>query len=157
MKTHTGYSTKHMQDIANRYMASGEPWPATKQQMAEWVIRNSLWVPHPASLVDQCAEMLARAMREEYFIDPQGRSVRAKHAARVAKDGEQTSLWVDLRKDSREFLEIAFQQRRQGVLADCRQLKVDVDSYNENINTGQSIQMVFDFTNDLLELEAIAS
>jgi len=36
---------------------------------------------------------------------------------------------------------------------DCRQLKQDVDSFNENYNSSVSIQMVFDFTEDLEELE----
>jgi hypothetical protein len=30
-----------------------------------------------------------------------------------------------------------------------------VDSYNENANAGKPIQMVFDFTQDLAELEAL--
>ena len=34
-----------------------------------------------------------------------------------------------------------------------RVLKLDVDSYNENFNTSVPIQMVFDFTEDLEELE----
>lgn len=92
-------------------------------------------------------------MGEEYFRDPQGRSVRAKHAVRI----DQTTLWVDLRTDSRTHMEIAFQQRRQGIVGDCRQLKVDVDSHNQNINPGAPIQLVLNFTNDVLELEAVAS
>ena len=50
-------------------------------------------------------------------------------------------------------MEAAFQQRRQQIVADCRQLKVDVDSYNHNQNVGRPIQMVFDFSLDLAELE----
>ena len=52
---------------------------------------------------------------------------------------------------------IAFQQRRQQIVGDCRQLKADTDSYNENNNTGKPIQMVIDFTDDLAELEAVQS
>jgi hypothetical protein len=51
---------------------------------------------------------------------------------------------------------IAFQQRRQQIVGDCRQLKSDVDSYNENRNPSSPIQMVFDFTLDLVELETVA-
>jgi hypothetical protein len=51
-------------------------------------------------------------------------------------------------------MEIAFQQRRQQIVGDCRQLKVDVDSYNENAKPDRPIQMVFDFRADLAELEA---
>ena len=49
----------------------------------------------------------------------------------------------------------AFQQRRQQILGDCRQLKIDVDSYNENRWPDEPIQMIFDFTLDLAELEAV--
>ncbi len=50
-------------------------------------------------------------------------------------------------------MQIALQQRRQQIVGDCRQLKLDVDSYNENKNDGTAIQMVFDFTIDLIETE----
>jgi hypothetical protein len=54
-------------------------------------------------------------------------------------------------------MEIAFRQRRQQIVGDCRQLKTDLDSYNENYNAGESLQMVFDFTNDLAEIEALSA
>ena len=53
-------------------------------------------------------------------------------------------------------MQIAFQQRRRQIVGDCRQLKADVDSYNENSHPGQPIQMVFDFRNDLEELDSAA-
>jgi hypothetical protein len=92
-------------------------------------------------------------MREELIIDPQGRTVRAKHAARVEQDGEQLALWADIRTAERQFMVIAFQQRRQSIVGDCRQLKTDVDSYNENGNPGAPIQLPLDFTLDVEELE----
>jgi len=50
---------------------------------------------------------------------------------------------------------IAFQQRRQQIVGDCAQLKRDVDSYNDNRSKTEPIQMVFDFTQDLVEIEAL--
>lgn len=99
--------------------------------------------------INICAEQLARAMREEYIVDPQGRRVRAKHAARI----KQAVLWDDIRTASREHMQIALQQRRQQIVGDCHQLKLDVESYNENRNYDTPIQMVFDFTIDLIEME----
>ena len=131
------------------------PWPATAHQMASWAINNGKWAAHKSAMVDLCAEHLAHAMHEEYITDPQGRSVRAKHAARISQNGEQLFLWADIRTASREHMTIAFQQRRHQIVGDCRQLKTDVDSYNENKNPGKPIQMVFDFTLDLVELEAV--
>ena len=146
---------EQLQRIVNRYIEAGEEWPATSHQIAAYAISTHLWEAQGATVLDLCAEQLARAMREEYIRDPQGRVVRAKHAARVA--GQQTVLWADIGTASREHMAIAFQQRRQQIVGDCRQLKADTDSYNENNNTGKPIQMVIDFTDDLAELEAVQS
>ena len=55
-------------------------------------------------------------------------------------------LTEQLRTGTREHTEIAFQQRQQQILGNCRQLKNDVNSYNDNYNGGLSLQLVFDFT-----------
>jgi hypothetical protein len=141
-----------MQTIVTKYIKAGEPWPDSTRQIASWALQNRLWSPQRSALVSQCADQLARAMREEYITDPQGRLVRAKHAARVESAVEQTTLWADIRTASRAHMEIAFQQRRQQIVGDCRQLRADVDSYNENRSSSRPLQMVFDFTKDLEEL-----
>jgi hypothetical protein len=146
-----------MQDIANKYQESGEPWPTTAKIIAAWAMHHKLWAPHPSRLVDLCADELARAMREEYITDPQGRRVRANHVARIKRNGEQLNLWEDIRTANREHMEIAFQQRRQQIVGDCRQLKADVDSFNDNRKPEQPIQMIFDFTLDIEESEAVAA
>ncbi|MCW2313608.1 hypothetical protein [Rhodoferax antarcticus] len=53
-------------------------------------------------------------------------------------------------------MSLAFQQRRHQIVGDCRQLKMDVDSYNDNRLPVQPIQMIFDFTFDLEELALAA-
>jgi hypothetical protein len=148
---------EQLQRIVAKYREAGEPWPATARQIAGWGISRGLWAPHRDSVVKQFAEQLARAMREEYIVDSQGRTVRAKHAARITENGEQLVLWADIRSAPLEHMEIAFQQRRHQIVGDCRQLKIDVDSYNENTNATRPIQMVFDFTDDLLELEVVGT
>ena len=137
-------------------MDSGEKWPATRREIAAWAIRNSLWAPHRSDLIGQCAEQLSRAMREEYITDPQGRAVRAKHAARRNQGGEQMVLWADIRNAPPDHMGVALQQRRQQIVGDCHQLKQDVDSYNQNYNYSDPIQLSLDFTNDLKEIEAAA-
>jgi len=146
--------TRLMQDIVGKYREAGQPWPAAKRTIAAWAVRNRVWQPQPSKLIDQCADEIARAMREEYFTDPQGRRVRAKHAAKFVQDGLQATLWGDIRSEDRRFFAVAFQQRRQQILGECQQLKTDVDSFNENRNSGEAIQIVFDFTMDLAEIEA---
>lgn len=146
---------EQLQRIVNKYIEAGEVWPATTHEIATWAIRNRHWEAYRTTMIDVCAEHIARAMREEYIRDPQGRIVRAKHAARTERDGKQLVLWADIRTASREHMAIAFQQRRQQIVGDCRQLKADVDSYNDNKNPGEPIQMIFDFTSDIAEIEAL--
>lgn len=146
-----------LQDIVRKYRAANQPWPATTRDMAQWAIENKLWAPKPSAIVDQCADQLSRAMREEYITDAQGRRVRAKHAAaQPGKGGEQMVLWADIRTAPHQHMAMAFQQRRHQIVGDCRQLKMDVDSYNQNRTPERPIQMVFDFTYDLEELELAA-
>jgi hypothetical protein len=141
-------------DIVEQYRRAGNAWPATKRQIARWAIDNGLWHPHASALLDQFARELGRAMREEFFTDPQGRSVRAKHVARIKSEGgKQESFWGDMRDGSKPFMEIALQQRRQQIVGDCSQLKIDMDSFNQNYNSEEPIELEFDFTKDVQELE----
>jgi len=144
-----------IQQMVRRYQSAGQPWPATAREIAEWAIRTKHWAPHASALVTQCADLISRALREEYITDPQGRRIRAKHVARVSRNGQQLPIWDDIRRAPRAHVAIAFQQRRQQILGDCQQLKSDVDSYNDNWNSGVPVQLVFDFTADLEELASV--
>ena len=144
------------QRIVQRYRESAQPWPAKSADIARWAINHKLWEIHPNAVVRQCADQLANAMREEFFTDPQGRRVRLLHAAPYPKNGRQYLLWDDMRTASHKHMRMAFQQRRQQIVMDCHQLKVDADSYNENYNNETPIQMIFDFGLDLAELAIMA-
>ena|ERR1044072_7016444 len=145
-------SLKNKHEIIRRFREANNNKPATTEEIADWAMKIGLWQPRQIEVRKQLAEMLSQAMREEYIHDPQGRKPRAKHAVR----SEQGILWIDLRDkrpETRNLLEISFQNRRQQIVGDCRQLKVDIDSYNENWNSEEMIQSCFDFTDDLEELE----
>ena len=146
--------TQQMQRLVGEYIQAGETWPTTVRAVATWAIQNNLWQPQQSATVSQCADHLSRALREEYRTDPQGRRVRAKHPAPVFQSGKQMVFWDDIKTASRDHMRAAFQTRRQQVVGDCQQLKTDMDSYNDNYNPGQPIQMVFDFSQDLKELDA---
>jgi len=63
-------------------------------------------------------------------------------------------IWDDIRTAPRDHMQMSFQHRWRGIVGDCRQMKVDVDSYNDAHPAADPIQIVFDFTMDLAELEA---
>ena len=156
----TELSTKtyneQLKDIADLYRSSSQPWPATARQIAIWAINNGHYRTHHAKIVAKAAEEFATAMREDYYTDPQGRRVRALHVARVIirdPDGARTQkmLWDDIRYATRDFMARAFQLRRRQIVGDCKQLKTDVDSFNDNRQGERPIQLVLDFTDDVIE------
>jgi hypothetical protein len=144
---------EQIQKFTNRYMQERGSFTFTTKEIAVWMIAKKLWQPQHSALIKQCSEEIARALREEYITDLQGRRVRAKHVVISTQDGEQIPLWSDIRTATRDHMAAAFQQRRHRIVGDCRQLKTDVDSYNENSNGGEPVQIPFDFTADLEELE----
>jgi hypothetical protein len=141
------------QRIVAKYRESGQPWPATAIDIARWAIGKRLWEVHPSRIVRQCADQIAEAMRQEYITDPQGRRIRVKHVAPYDDKGQMSLKWDDMRSAPPEHMEMAFAYKRQLIVSDCRQLKLEIESYNQNYNKGMMIQGIFDFTNDLIELE----
>lgn len=146
-------SARELQAIVEAYRNAGEPWPTNTRQIAAWAMTKGLWQLKHSDVVERLSALLSEAMRQDYYTDPQGRRVRAKHAVRSEKNGEQTFLWDDMRTATRAFMLVAFQQRRRLIAGDCHQLKMDVDSYNQNANRGKPIQLVLDFTRDVEEME----
>ena len=147
---------KKMQSIVSQYRLAGRPWPTPAKAIADWAIDRGLWKLPTSAALAKCAEDVSRAMREEYVTDARGRRVRVKHPATIRRHGEQMVLWDDMRTASRQHKQLSFRQRRQQIVGDCRQLQVDVESYNDLHSDDGPIQMVFDFTMDLAELDAAA-
>jgi hypothetical protein len=150
--------TEFLQEITENYRAAGQKWPATCKDIAAWAISEKLWKPYPKNLITQCASEIAAAMRDEQYTDPQGRVVRKKRPYRSVEgllegNHEQIFLWVDMEEVKPDEAEMAFQYGRKLTLDDCRQLKLGVDSYNENNPHGAYIEMSFDFSDDLAEME----
>jgi hypothetical protein len=148
--------SEQLREIAELYRRSQQPWPATARQIAVWAINNGHYRAHHSKIVAKAAEEFASAMRVDYYTDPQGRRVRALHVARVVArnaDGarSQRMLWDDIRHASRDFMERAFQLRRRQIVGDCKQLKTDVDSFNDNRPDVRPIQLLLDFSDDVAE------
>jgi hypothetical protein len=146
--------TKQMQRIIQEYRASDEPWPASAKSIADWAILTGRWEMPAAAIRRRCADDIASAMREEYYTDKKNRRVRLLHPAPLFSQGERVIVWDDIRTAKRSHMELSFQTRRQGIVGDCRQFKVDADSYNDAHPDEADIQIIFDFTMDLAEIEA---
>ena len=140
--------------IVEDYRAQGNEWPPTRDQIAEWAVAHDKYQLTRGMAVRQCAEAVAKAMNLEHIRDQKGRSVRKYYAARISENGQQVIRWDDWNAD-RSFMEIEAANRRNQILGGCRQLKDDVDSYNERVCPNQPIQIEFDFRTDLEELDQL--
>lgn len=146
---------RQLRSIANEFMEAADG-SFSARDVARWAIGAGRWKPKNDLAERRLAEDLADAMRGEHHTDPQGRTVRSKHVARRVQNGKSEMLWDDIRRAPRKHMEIALTQRRDQIVGDCKALKNDVDSYNENTCPTNPIQMSFNFTLDLEELEAAA-
>jgi hypothetical protein len=146
---------KQLQRIVRDYQQSGQVWPATAADIAQWALNNRRYDLRTPTILKIASRDIAQAMGEEYITDPKGRRVRAKHPAKVNQEGEQKVLWDDIRTAPRTHMELAFTNRRNHIVGECCQVKRDVDSYNDAHAEDRPIQMVLDFTQDVEELEAL--
>jgi hypothetical protein len=144
-----------MMQIVDAWKAAGGVWPAPVSAIVDFALKRQLYNV-PARVRRMCANDLAEAMREEYITDSRGRPVRKLHAARFPgadEDGKKTqqTLWADIDTAPREFMEVAFQQRREQIVGDCKQLSNDVEYFNSKRPSEAPIQMWFDFRDDVNE------
>lgn len=145
--------TRQLQRIVREYQKDGQKWPATTAEIAKWAVDTGRYDLTGPTIERHCARELAQAMREEYFSDSQGRRVRAKHPASFRRNGRQLMLWDDIRTAPRQHMQVAFQLRRRRIVSECKQVKTDVDSYNDSHPDERPIQMVLNFTRDVEEME----
>jgi hypothetical protein len=148
---------KQIEKIITEYRRSGEPWPATKREIGALARRTGRWQMSSSAILDRCANEIGEVMGEMYFTDTRGRRVRLLHPATVRRQGEIFTEWDDIRTASRQHMQIAFQQKRKAIVGECRQLKTDMDSYNDAHSDAAPIQISFDFTMDIAEFEAAAA
>ncbi len=121
--------SEFLQEIWKRYDEEHGHLPANTRDVARWAVDKGLWSPKLKDRIEQCAEDLSQALREEYDKDAKGRRVRSKHAVRVKRGGKQMVLWADMETAPRKHMVLAFAQRRNQIVGDCLQLKTDVESY----------------------------
>ncbi len=142
---------EQMQTLAKDYQFATGNVTFTLKDVGAWAIQEGKWEAGRDALLRQFCDDMGRALREEYIRDPQGRRVRANHAIRG--QGEMGFLWADIHTAPRQHMVVAFDQRRDQIVADCAQLKQDIDSYNQNQNRGDPIQLSLDFARDVREYE----
>lgn len=154
MRSKVAYG-RQLQRVVHEYMEVNKTSEVDTEKLAEWALRTGRWARKPPTQLQMCKRDFSRAMRSEYFTDPQGRVVRRMHPAKYPReDAAQLVIWADLFKATPKHMRVSMQQRRRGILADARQHKIDVDSYNDNNVHGAKLPLFdYNLNPDLEELD----
>lgn len=147
---------EQLQRIWHEYDSERSHKPTSAREAVEWAVKEGRLQLPEVDPYDVLAGQMAQALREEYKTDAKGRRYRVNHAVRVTKAGVQYTFWGMLGFASHEHMEKAFAQRREQIIGDNVQLKIDVDVYND-LNRGRrpEIQLVLDYTDDVAEREVM--
>jgi len=128
------------------------PGEVRMEDVADWMIEEDLWDPPKRGVHGLLTKDLKRVARESRIEDPQGRKVRAMHAAkteRVDANGNKIFdvVWDHLFEMSHDHALKSFFQRHDNIAKQCNALNRDVQSYNDNNPNaeGREIQLEFDF------------
>lgn len=128
--------------------------PASGRQAAEWAYEQGLLIMPNIDPMSVMARIMSRAMRAEYDTAPDGRRYRVNHPVHVTEDGVQLTIWSIIDHIPHENMEMSLQQRREQTLADVYQMKTDRDIYRCKFPDRPSINLVFDYTEDVAERDA---
>lgn len=119
-------------ELVRKYQLATGTTEISTAAVANWAIANGEYEPDPIDEAVRLSAKLSRALRQEHFTDPQGRSVRLMHPVSNREGQKSMTLWYSMRSVAPDTMKGALQQRRLQIVADNFQLKTDCDSYNEN-------------------------
>jgi len=144
--------SERLQQIWHSYDSERDHKPTSAREAIEWAVAKGILDLPEVDPYDVLAGQMSSALREEYKTDSQGRRYRVNHAMRVTKGGVQYTFWGVMGFASHDFMEKAFAWRRDQIVGDNLQLKIDVDVYNDMIRGKHpEIQLVLDYTDDIAE------
>ena len=147
---------ERLQQIWHKYESEHGHVPSGTREAVDRAIEEGILEEPVVDARDMLANQMAAALREEMETDDLGRRYRVNHAVRVSRNGVQYTFWATMGFAPHDHMEKAFAQRREQIVGDNLQLKIDVDVYND-LNRGKrpEIQMVLDYTEDVAEKQAL--
>ena len=126
------------------------------EDVARWAIATHRYEEAPPTPLQRCKKELTRAIRDEYIEDEKGREARLMHAVPKTVGGQQVWEWGRIYDIPPARMRVSLQHRRRATLADCRQHKIDTESYNDYNEYGAQLPL-FDYNFNLdLEEERLA-
>ena len=147
-------STKieQLQAITRLYKLETGKKEVDTNELAAFAMLRGVVPPQPKTAKELLAAQFSHALSIEHRRDPAtGYSYRANHALRKMQNGNQMTFWVDIDEATRKQMHLSLTSRRQQMIGDGVQLKIDELVWNNKNVNEQPIQMVMDFTDDVEE------
>lgn len=133
--------------IRDEYRAEHENSPATARDMGEWAVSTGRYKLPPHATERKWAEELSEVMGMDMMTVNGNRRVRTMHTWRSA----QGNLWDHIRTISVPDMALSIAYRRNGVLGEVKQMKIDLDYFSELHPDEPAIQTSFNFEKDLAD------
>jgi len=133
--------------IRDEYRAEHGNEPATAREMGDWAVATGRYKLPEHATARKCAEEIADAMALDMVTVVGGRRVRTMHAWR----NEQRTLWDHIGTISRNNMALSVAFKRNGIVGEVKQIKIDVDHFNELHPDDPALQVSFNFENDLAD------
>lgn len=134
--------------IVEEYRAEHGRLPATAREMGDWAVDTGRYKLSPFAAERRCGEELSEVMGLDMMTAPSGRRVRTMHAWR----DQQRTLWDHMTTITRENMSLSLAYRRNTVVGEVKQMKVDLDYFNDLHPDDPALQMSFNFENDLADV-----
>lgn len=141
--------------MTHEYMKEFNVETVDPGRVYDWARETGRWEPKQLDIRKQYIRELRRALRDEHYIDPQGREVRRMHAApKRASNGQLVWEWADIETAPPDHMRVSLTLRRQGIVADAWHHLQDTKSYNDNNVHGAQIPLFdYDINKDIAEKE----
>jgi len=134
--------------IRDEFRAEHDNVPATAREMGDWAVATGRYKLPEHATARRCAEELADAMALDMMTVSSGRRIRTMHAWRAAAQG---TLWDHIETISREHMQLSLAFARNRVAGELKQVKIDLDYFNDLHPDDPELQMSFNFTGDLAD------
>jgi hypothetical protein len=133
--------------IRDGYRAAHNNEPASAREMADWAVAQEMYKLPVFATARRCAEELADVMRQDHMMVDGGRRVRTMHSW----TSEQRTLWDHIRTITRDNMKLSMALKRNGMVGEVKQIKTDLDFFNDLHADEAPLQMSFNFERDLAD------
>ena len=147
----------YLRDAFMRAFPTEKP-PIDPKRVADWAYSKGLWRPIETAPAEILRRKLCRAFRHEYITDPQDREVRASfaHVEEVmTPDGpKRMAKFYPIFQAPPEVARQHFQLERRVAVENAAQLSLDLRSYNDNNDFGETLAAIdWNIGKDLEEMD----